>query len=106
MGAQGHHHQYEGASNGVGSKRYLKPKDRLQRIWRLSLQDDKIQAKKAKLTTWTFGVQVSHKIMIAKFQFMHPIASLLLLGCVHALHFLVLYMVGCLCLALTHEQPT
>ena len=26
FGAQGHHHQHEGASNGVGSKENLKPK--------------------------------------------------------------------------------
>ena len=106
LGAQGSHHQHEGTSNGVGSKRYLKPKDRLWGIWRLSLQDDeKIQAKEAKLTIWTFGAQVPHKVMISKFQFMHHIASLLLLECLHALHFLVLCMLGCLCLTLTHEQP-
>ena len=65
----------------------------------------KIQAKEAKLATWTFGAQVPHKVMVARFQFMHHVAPLLLLGYLHALHFLVLYMVGCLCLALTHEQP-
>ena len=27
LGAQGHHHQYEGGSNGVGSKGDLKPKN-------------------------------------------------------------------------------
>ena len=98
LGAQGSHHQHEGASNGVGSKRYLKPKDRLRGIWRLSLQDDeKVQAKEAKLTTWTFGAQVPHKVMVARFQFMHHVAPLLLLGCLHALHLLVLYMVVCLC---------
>ena len=90
----------------MGSKGYLKPKDRLRGIWRLSLQDDeKVQAKEAKLTTWTFSAQVSHKIMEASFKFKHHIAPLFILGCLHALHFLVLYMVGCLCLALTHEQP-
>ena len=26
LGAQGHHHEYEGASNGVGSKGDLKPR--------------------------------------------------------------------------------
>ena len=65
----------------------------------------KIQAKETKLTTWTFGAQVPHKVMVARFQFKHHVAPLLLLGCLY-LHFLVLYMVGCLCLALTHEQPT
>jgi hypothetical protein len=35
LGAQESHHQYEGASNGVGFKGYLKPKDRLWGIWRL-----------------------------------------------------------------------
>ena len=98
LGAQGIHHQHEGASIGVGFKRYLKPKDQLRGIWRLSLQDDeKIQAKKAKLTSWTFGAQVSHKVMVARSQFKHHEAPLLLLGCLHALHLLVLYMVGCLC---------
>ena len=106
LGALGSHHQHERASNGVGSKGYLKAKDRLRGIWRLSLQDDeKNQAKEAKLTTWTFGAQVPHKVIIAKFHYMHHIASLLLLECLHALHFLVLCMVGCLCLTLTHEQP-
>ena len=66
----------------------------------------KVQAKEAKLTTWTFGAQISHKVMGAKFQFMHHIAPLFLLGCLHALNFQVLYMVGCLCLDLTHKQPT
>ena len=50
--------------------------------------------------------QVPHKIMVAGFQLKYHVAPLLLLGCLHTLHFLVLYMVGCLCLALTHEQPT
>src|SRR6185436_4612601 len=86
---------------------YLKPKDRLWGIWRLSSQDDeKVQAKEAKFTTWTFGAQVPHKVMVARFQFMHHVAPLLLLGCLHALHLLVLYMVGCLCHDLIHEQPT
>ena len=107
LGAQESHHQHEGISNGVGSKRYLKPKDRLRGIWRLSLQDDeKVQAKEAKLTTWIFDTQVPHKVMVAKFQFMHHVAPLLLLGCLHALHLLILHMVGCLCHDLTHEQPT
>ena len=65
-----------------------------------------IQTKEAKLTTWIFVAQVPHKVMVVRFQFKHHVAPLLLLGCVHALHFLVLHMVGCLCLALTHEQPT
>ena len=73
----------------------------------LSLQVKvKVQAKEVKLTTWIFVTQVSHEVMVASFQFKHHIAPLLLLECLHALHFLVLYMVGCLCLALTHEQPT
>ena len=95
LGAQESYHQHEGASNGVGSKGYLNPKDRLRGIWRLSSQDDeKIQGKEVKLTTWTFGAQVPHKVIIAKFHYMHHIASLLLLGCLHALHLLVLHMVG------------
>ena len=65
-----------------------------------------MQAKEAKLTTWTFGAQISHKVMVASFKFKHHVAPLFLLGRLHTLHFLVLYMVGCLCLALTHEQPT
>jgi len=35
--------------------------------------------------------------MVARFQFKHHVAPLLLLGCLHALHLLVLYMVSCLC---------
>ena len=62
--------------------------------------------KEAKLTTWTFVAQVRHKVMVAIFQFKHHVAPLPLLGCLHRLHLLVLYMVGFLCLALTHEQPT
>jgi len=94
------------ASNSVGSEGYLKPKDRLRWIWRLILQDDEtIQSKEAKLTTWTFGAQVPHKIMVARFQFKHHVAQLLLLDCLHTLHLLVLDMVGCLCHDLTHEQP-
>ena len=65
-----------------------------------------IQAKEAKLTTCTFIAQVSHEVMVARFQFKHHVAPLLLLGCLHALHLLVLHMVGCLRHALTHEQPT
>ena len=90
----------------MGSEGYLKPKNRLRWIWRLILQDDeKIQSKEAKLTTWTFGAQVPHKIMVARFYFKHRVTPLFLLGCLHVLHFLVLYMMGCLFLALTHEQP-
>ena len=72
----------------------------------LSLQVEvKVQAKETKFTTWIFVAQVPHKIMVARFQFMHCVAPLLFAR-MFALHFLVLYMVGCLCLALTHEQPT
>ena len=53
-----------------------------------------------------FGAQVPHKVMVARFQFMHHVDPLLLLRCLHALYFLVLLMVGCLWLDLTHEQPT
>ena len=68
-------------------------------IWRLSLQIEvKVQAKEAKLTTWTFVAQVPYiKVMVARFQFKHHVAPLLLLGCLHILRLLVLYMVGCLC---------
>ena len=64
----------------------------------LSLQVEvRVQAKEAKLTTWTFVAQVPHKVMVARFQFKHHVAPLLLLACLHTLHLLVLYMVGCLC---------
>ena len=56
----------------------------------------KVQAKEAKLTTWTFIAQVPHKVMVARIQFKHHIAPLLFARIV-ALHLLVLYMVGCLC---------
>ena len=36
----------------------------------------KVQAKEAKLTTRTFVAQVPHKVMVAKFQFKHHVASL------------------------------
>ena len=63
----------------------------------LSLQVEvKVQAKEAKLTTWTFIVQIPHKVMVARIQFKHHIAPLLFARIV-ALNLLVLYMVGCLC---------
>ena len=65
----------------------------------------KVQAKEAKLTTWTFVAQVPHKVMVAKFQFQASCSSIALAR-LFALHHLVLYMVGCLCHTLTHEQPT
>ena len=105
LGAQGHHHQYKGVSNGVGSKGDLRPKNGFGGFGCLAYKIEvNVQAKEAKLTTWTFVAQVPHKIMTAKFQFMHHVAPLLLLGYLHALHLLVLYMVGCLCHDLTHEQ--
>ena len=54
-------------------------------IWRLSLQGEaKIQVKEAKLNTWSFVAQVPHiKVMVARFQFKHLLAPLLLLGYVH-----------------------
>ena len=77
MGAQGCHHQYEGASNGVGSKGDLKPKNWLWGIWRLSSQVKvKVQTKVAKLTTWTFVAEVPYKVMVARFQFKHHVALL------------------------------
>jgi len=65
----------------------------------LSLQVEvKVQAKEAKLITWTFVAQVPHKVTVARFQFKYHEAPLLFfLGCLHTLHLLVLYMVGCLC---------
>jgi hypothetical protein len=60
------HHQHEGASNGVGSKRHLKPEDRQRGIWRLGLQDDeKNQAKNSSSQDWTFVAQILHKVMVA-----------------------------------------
>ena len=99
LGAQGHHHQYEGASNGVGYKGDLKPKNGKRGIWRLSSQVEvKVQGKEDKLTTWTFVAQVLHiKVMVARFQFKHHVTPLHLLRCLLILHLLVLYMVGCLC---------
>ena len=51
----------------------------------LSLQVEvKVQAKEAKLTTWTFVFQILHiKVMVARFHFKHHVAPLLLLGCLH-----------------------
>ena len=44
----------------------------------------KVQPKEVKLNTWSFVAQVPHiKVMIARFQFKHLLAPLLLLGCVH-----------------------
>ena len=65
----------------------------------LSLQVEvKVQAKEAKLTTWTFVALVLYiKVMVARFRLKHHVAPLLLLDCLHTLHLLVLYMVGCLC---------
>ena len=64
----------------------------------LSLQVEvKGQAKEAKLTTWIFVAQVPHKVMVARFQFKHHVTPLLLIGYLHILHILLLYMVGCLC---------
>ena len=69
-----------------GFQRRFEAQEWLQGIWRLSLQDDeKVQAKKAKLTTWTFVAQISHKVMVARFLFKHHVAPLLLLGCLHCI---------------------
>ena len=44
----------------------------------------KVQAKEAKITTWTFVAQVPHiKVMVVRFHFKHHVAPLLLLGCLH-----------------------
>jgi len=52
----------------------------------LSLQVEvKVQAKEAKPNTWSFVTQVHHKVMVAKIQFKHHIAPLLLLGCLHCI---------------------
>ena len=57
----------------------------------------RFKPKQAKLNTWIFVAQVPHKVMVARFKFKHHVAPLLSLGCLHVLHLLVLYMVGCLC---------
>ena len=58
----------------MGSEGDLKPKNG----WRLSSQVEvKVQAKEAKLTTWTFVAQVPHKVMVARFQFKHHVAPML-----------------------------
>ncbi len=45
--------------------------------------------------------------MVARFQFKHHVAPLLLLGCLLVLHLLVLYIWWVACaMTLTHEQPT
>ena len=82
-----------------GFQRRLEAQKWLRGIWRLSLQVEvKVQAKEVKLTTWTFVAQVPHKVMVGRFKFKYHITPLLfLLGCLHILHLLVLYMVGCLC---------
>ena len=44
----------------------------------------KVQAKEAKIITWTFVAQIPHiKVMVARFHFKHHEAPLLLLGCLH-----------------------
>ena len=63
----------------------------------------KIQAKKAKLASWTCVAQVP-QVMIARFQFKLSCSSFALAR-LFALHCLVLYLVSCLCHDLTHEQP-
>ena len=81
-----------------GFQRKLEAQKWLRGIWRLSSQVKvKVQAKVAKLTTWTFVAQVPHKVIVARFQFKHHLAPLILLGWLHTLHLLVLYMVSCLC---------
>jgi hypothetical protein len=95
LGAQRSHHQHDWASNGVGSKRHLKPEDRQWGIWRFGSQDDeKNQAKRPSSQDWTFVAYVPHEVMVARFQFKHHVAPLPLLGCMHALHFLVLSTYG------------
>ena len=62
----------------------LEAQEWLRGIWMLSLQVEvKVQAKEAKLTTWTFVAQVPHKVMVARFQFKHYVAPLL--GCLHCI---------------------
>ena len=98
LGAQEHHHQYEGASNGVDFEGDLKPKNGFGEFGGLAYKlKRRFEPKQAKLNTWTFVAQVPHKVMVARFQFKYHVAPLLLLGCLHVLHLLVLYMVGCLC---------
>jgi hypothetical protein len=95
----------------VGSKGYLKIKDRLRGIWRLGSQDEeKNQAKKASSQDWTYVAQISHtkvnNAMVARVQFKHHVASLLCLGCIHVLHFLVLVTYGRLLVSSTLTQQT
>ena len=59
-------------------QRRLEAQEWLRGIWMLSLQVEvKVQAKEAKLTTWTFVSQVPHKVMVARFQFKYHVAPLL-----------------------------
>ena len=56
----------------------LEAQEWLRGIWMLSLQVEvKVQAKKAKLTTWTYVAHVPHKVMVARFQFKYHVAPLL-----------------------------
>ena len=67
LGAQGHHHHYEWGLKWCGFQRRLEAQEWLRGIWRLSSQVEvKVQAKEAKLTTWSFVAQVPHKLMVAK----------------------------------------
>ena len=51
-----------------GFQRRLEAQEWHRRIWRLSsLVKVEVQAKVAKLTTWTFVAQVPHKVMVASF---------------------------------------
>ena len=85
LGAQRHHHQYEGSSNGVGSKENLKPKNGFGGFGGLAYKlKRRFKPKQAKLNNWTFVAQIPRiKVMVARLHFKHHIAPLLLLGCLH-----------------------
>ena len=51
-----------------GFQRRLEAHEWLRGIWRLGIQEDELmQAKETKLTTWTFVGLVPHKVMVARF---------------------------------------
>jgi len=110
LGAQGSHTNMKGPQMVWVPKETWSPRTASGNLETSPTRWCEESSKETKCTSWTYVSLVTHKVnglMVARFKFMHHIAPLLCLGCLYALHILVfLYMVGLLCLTLTHEQPT
>jgi hypothetical protein len=106
LGAQGSHHQHEGASNGLGSEGHFKAlSSGTWEVWHIEeMRRFKPRSQDCELDMCCPSSPV--EVMETRTYLMYHCNSITLSRFAFVAFPSCLHMVGCLCHVLTHEQPT